>query len=101
MIEIERDEKSVGGRYRWRMRGKPEICGFSREPLLDACRALNSMGEPPGNEICLLRPGGTDWDLRTTVGYGASKTVKDTLTPRFVPFQSFPGTQPHHRNNDE
>jgi len=77
MIEIEREERAEGGRWFWHARGT-EIIGRSREPLLDACRALKTMGEPASRFVALFRPGRTDWDLRTTVGYGASKTVVES-----------------------
>jgi hypothetical protein len=90
MIEIEREERAEDGRWFWHVRGT-DICGRSREPLLDACRAFKSMGEPTYREIGLFRPGRTDWDLRTTVGYGASKTVADgaNQTPQLKKYQPF------------
>lgn len=90
-IEIEREEKAArytqsGPKYRWHVRGRAEIGGVSRQPLLDACRALKALGEPPATWIGLFRPGRTDWDLRTTVGYGAGLTVIEETSdgrPRF------------------
>lgn len=35
------------------------------------------MGEPLGTVVALFRPGRSDWDLRTTVGYGASHIAED------------------------
>ena len=43
-------------------------CGFSSEPLLDACRALKAIGAPLPWEIGLFRPDYQNWDLKTTVG---------------------------------
>jgi hypothetical protein len=75
MIEIEREERAINGRWGWHVVGRPEYRGRSREPLLDACRALKSLGEPVDQLVGLFQPGRTDWDLRATIGYGASKTV--------------------------
>jgi hypothetical protein len=89
MIEIEREERSVRGQWRWHRRGRPEFRGFSSEPLLDACRTLKAMGEPTTTQVGLFRPGRSEWDLRTTVGYGASKTVEEPAkrSPRLVNYQ--------------
>lgn len=78
MIRVERDGVARSGKWEWRasVRGQP-VEGRSREPLLDACRAIKSMGGDPLLEIALFRPGRAEWDLRTTVGYGASKTVRE------------------------
>jgi hypothetical protein len=97
MIEVEREEQAVGAetalqrRYPWHVRGRPEIKGLSSEPLLDACRVLKSMGEDPLSQIGLFRPGRTNFDLRTTVAYGASKTVQETQREgvRFVDYVPF------------
>lgn len=99
MIEVEREETAIPQegpwkhqRWRWRVRGRPEIQGVSREPLLAACRALKSLGADPQTEIALFRPGRSIWDLRTTVGYGASRTVRDndrgTVVVKHTPFPS-------------
>lgn len=97
MIEIEREEVAVEQagawqhqKWRWHVRGNPKIGGISREPLLDACRVLKSMGEEPEQEIGTFRPGRTDWDLKTTIGYGATQTVRDNDTiTRFAKFKLY------------
>jgi hypothetical protein len=94
MIKVEREETSVDGKgikWRWFVRGRPDLCGLSSEPLLDACRAVKSMGADPLEEIAIFRPGRAAWDMRTTVGYGASKTVRErrdggVLFVDYVPF---------------
>lgn len=93
MIKVERDERSVNGRGRkwhWRVQ-EYGLKGTSREPLLDACRELLKIGVPRGAEVGTYRPGRTEWDLRTTVGYGASRTVSENETqgPRFVKYAPF------------
>lgn len=98
-IEIEREDKpqgytQLGPVFPWHVRGRPEIRGVSRQPLLDACRVLKAMGEPPATWITLSRPGRMDWDLRTTVGYGATQTVAEETAdgkPRFVKWREYAG----------
>lgn len=78
MIRVERDEKSEGGKWAWRaIGGAGPVEGRSSQPLLDACLALKRMGEDEAAIVALFRPGRSDWDLRTTVGHGASHTVKE------------------------
>jgi hypothetical protein len=96
MIEVEREEMSVDGKgikWRWSVRGRPDLCGLSSEPLLDACRAVKSTGADTSTEIALFQPGrtGKEWDLRTTVEYGASKTVRETQRDgvRFIDYVPF------------
>jgi hypothetical protein len=91
MIKVEREEKASGMKWRWHVVGRPQISGFSSEPLLAACRALKSMGELPSTQVGLFRPGRTFFDLRTTVGYGAFKTVEEgqRVGPRFVNYRPF------------
>ncbi len=76
MIRVEREEKGKNGKYRYRVAGCA-VEGFSRQPLLDACRAVRAMGADPSREIGLFRGKSAIWDLRTTVGYGASKTIAE------------------------
>lgn len=91
MIEVGREEKAVGTKWYWHVRGRPQISGLSSEPLLAACRVLKSMGEPTSTQVALFRPRKTFFDLRTTVGYGAGKTVEDgqKAGPRFVNYRPF------------
>ena len=54
--------------------------GFSRAPLLDACRALKRAGENTLLEIGLFGKDGNDAPLiRTTIRTGASLTVSDKV----------------------
>lgn len=89
MIRVERELQSEGGKWRWRVEASSgPVEGRSREPLLDACRALKRTGEAVGTEIGLFRPGRSDWDLRTTIGYGAGKTVYEGGgRPRLRPYR--------------
>jgi hypothetical protein len=76
MIRVEREESSLRGKYRYFVHEYP-VDGFSREPLLDACRALKRMGVDLWAPVGLFRPGRSDWDLRTTVDRGADLTVRE------------------------
>ncbi len=76
MIRVEREEKGKYGKYRYLVVGWG-VGGLSRQPLPDACRAVHAMGADPSREIGLFRGKSEIWDLRTTVGYGASKTVAE------------------------
>jgi hypothetical protein len=79
MIKVIRGPMSSKATFAYRATG----CGFavegrSRQPLLDACRQLKRMGVDPAEQCGLFREGHSDWDLRTTIGYGARKTISET-----------------------
>ncbi len=92
MIRVEREEQAVGGKWRWHAEvpsSGARLEGLSRQPLLDACRALERMGADPATQCGLFRAGRSDWDLRTTVGHGASVTVFEEPRLRFGRFKPF------------
>lgn len=94
MFKIECTELKGRGVFQWHVRGRPKIRGISREPLLDACRKLKSLGENPLSYAGLFRPERQDWDVRTTIREGAATTVFDPPTgggPRFVRYKPFKG----------
>jgi hypothetical protein len=72
MIKVVRGHR-VGTKFHYALIGPP-VGGLSRQPLLDACRALQRMGVDPCSQIALFRAGRPDWDLRTRVGHGAGLT---------------------------
>ncbi len=74
MIRVEREEKGRYGKFRYHVPAYG-VGGVSRQPLCDACRRLSALGVNPTKEVGLFRGKSTIWDLRTTVGYGATKTV--------------------------
>jgi hypothetical protein len=51
MIRIEREVKGKNGKYRYRIPEYGLQSGPSRQPLLDACRAVLAMGGDPSREI--------------------------------------------------
>ena len=79
MIKVIRRELARNGRWEWRAEaaGGRVVRGRSRQPLLDACRVFKRMGVGPLEECGLFREGRSDWDLRTTVGFGAGLTVRE------------------------
>ncbi len=77
MIRVERELKGKNGKYRYSIPEYGVRNAVSRQPLLDACREVKRMGADPYREIALFRLGSDTWDLKTTVGYGASKIVSE------------------------
>lgn len=68
--------------------------GRSREPLLDACRALERTGVSTPQQCALFWEGSDQWTLRTPVSLGAGLTVRDpssgvggTRFQKFVPYE--------------
>jgi hypothetical protein len=78
MIRVE--IKPAGkGRHHWRCDlDGASLSGVSSEPLLAACREIKRMGGGVGMQCGLFREGHSEWDLRCSVGWGASHTVHDT-----------------------
>jgi hypothetical protein len=74
VIRVERDEEGRRGQYRWHCRAY-DTEGVSRQPLLDACRALERMGVDPAETVGLFRGKSAVWDLRCSVAYGAKVSV--------------------------
>src|SRR5262245_59578480 len=69
--------------------------GLSAAPLFDACRRLLEMGAAGEKDVIGLFDDSGKYDnqfrLKTTIGYGAKMTVKETGgAPRFVPYAPFP-----------
>ena len=68
-----------------------DLRGRSRQPLLDACRALKSLGVDPKEGIGAFREGRDEADMTCTVEVGAATTVSepDKGTVRFTKYQAF------------
>ena len=90
MIRIDIRE-GKNGKYAWTCEG-PLLSGLSRQPLLDACRALKLMGVDPRSHAGLFRKGRSKPDLFCTVECGSRYTVKegDASGPKFAKFEEFP-----------
>ena len=93
-LRVIRDERADGrGLYAYRVEGST-VEGRSREPLLDACRRLKSLGVDMRTPISMFREGREVWDLRTTVGYGADRTVgEEQKTTTFKRVREYGGPQ--------
>jgi hypothetical protein len=87
VIRVERETKGKNGKFRYRVvdRVIRGVEGFSRQPLLDACRALKRIGVATDLDVGLFREGSTVWGLKTTAGYGAGKTSSSRHTGSKLP----------------
>jgi hypothetical protein len=69
------------------------VQGRSRQPLLDACRAIKRMGGLTGDrQIGLYREGRDKPDAICGLDWGAAHTVLETRTtgPRFAKWRALP-----------
>lgn len=96
MIRVVITAPAVEGRFHYRIetegtRLAGPITGLAAAPLLDACRKLKDMDAAADDVTVGLFDEvryKDQWRMRTTVGYGAKMTVKETPTgPKFVPYQ--------------
>lgn len=78
-----------GGRMPYRIEGQsanhgnPILNLEAGDPLLDACRVLAGMGEPPDHLIGIFdNRRYPDWAARTTVGYGSRYDPRTRTTQR-------------------
>jgi len=77
MIRVELGEEVRGqGIWRWEAAAR-SVSGVSRQPLLDACRALERIGVARDQRVGLFREGRLVPDLFCTVGAGAGLTVDE------------------------
>lgn len=91
MIKIEIMEAGSGKWFFREASGRTE--GLSRQPLLDACRALKLMGGDTALKCGLFRVGSSDPDLVCTIEEGARLTVSEPSAgggPRFVKWVPYP-----------
>jgi hypothetical protein len=66
------------------------VQGRSRQPLLDACRAIKSLGGATvPRQIGLYRPGRDRPDATCSVDWGAAHAV-DEAGPKFMRWKPFP-----------
>lgn len=89
MIEVRITGRGKNGTWPYSVVGRA-VEGRSRQPLLDACRALKRMGEPSDPRVGLFWGGSAIWSLRTTVGAGAALTVVEEPRMRFAAFKEHP-----------
>jgi hypothetical protein len=75
MIRVELGEE-IGKRGIWRWTcPRYGLGGRSRQPLLDACRQIQSMGGDPKETVGLFREARSVPDSTCSVGWGADHTV--------------------------
>jgi len=81
-IRVERGAEVRPGVFAWHIPSLG-LSGESREPLLDACKQIQSL---PGNTrryAALFRPGRPKWDIRCSIEWGSKFHVRAD-GPRFV-----------------
>ena len=90
MIRIELGEEVSPGVFAYSVPSH-RLCGRSRQPMLDACRQIKSMGGPTAERAGLFREGRLDPDLTCRVDVGAELTVSEPNkgTVRFDKFRAF------------
>jgi hypothetical protein len=92
VIRIERGAEVGPGIWEYFVCGYPNISGRSRQPLLDACRQLKSMGGLTDHIAGLFRRGMEVADIFCVVRVGAELTVSEpsgTGKVRFVKYRAF------------
>jgi hypothetical protein len=92
LIRVERGAEVRPGEFAYTV---PQlgVSGVSRQPLLDACRKIQSLLGLTGERAGLFRDGRSEADCYCGVAWGAAHTVKESPNgPRFAKFQEFPVT---------
>ena len=89
MIRVELGEEvNRHGRWRWTC-PRYALRGVSRQPLLDACREIKSMGGDTALLVGLFREARSTPDMTCSVGCGASHSVREDVT-RFAKWAPHP-----------
>ena len=92
MIRIERGTEVSPGIWEYTVPSL-HLCGKSRQPLLDACRQIKSMGGfTPKQQIGIYRKGRDEPDMFCPIEVGAAYTVAEPAkggAPKFVKYQTF------------
>ena len=106
MIRIERGAEVDGpkgeggprrhGVWEYHVVAYPLVCGYSRQPLLDACRQFKSLYGLTAEIAGVFREGSEVEDVSCVIGKGALLTVSDPSNgkirfAKFVPFVPFAG----------
>ena len=105
-IRVELGEEVRPGTYAWRcLYDGHALDGVSSEPLLDACRAVKLAGANLEEEAALFREGRPDWDLKCSVGWGATHTIIENrkvgpLFRKWRPFTWVPSSQVNGAQDD-
>jgi hypothetical protein len=79
--EVDGPKGETGGRrhgiWAYHSLGYPLVCGYSRQPLLDACRQLKLLYGLTGQRAGLFREGRDTPDISCGVDVGAATTVRE------------------------
>jgi hypothetical protein len=95
MIRIERGAEVAPGVWQYSVCGYPQVCGKSRQPLLDACRQLKSIGGLTDHLAGVFRSGSDVADIFCVVRDGAELTVSEPSgagRARFVKYRALDAT---------
>jgi hypothetical protein len=102
MIRVELGKEIKPGIFEYRVPGFGDgnVWGRSRQPLLDACRLLKSLGASTASEIGMFREGRSVPDLKCILGKGAELTVSEPDRGRitFVKYRAFAGMSPEEEH---
>ena len=80
MIRVELGhEVRKQGRWVWTC-PRYALRGISRQPLLDACRQIQRMGEDTASLVGLFREARSVPSITCSVGWGASHSVREDVT---------------------
>jgi hypothetical protein len=92
MFAVIRGSEVRPGVFAWRVR-ELGLSGYSRQPLLDACRAIERTLGPTRELAGLFREGRSEPDLTCQVDIGALLTVREGRLqgPRFGKFEAWGG----------
>jgi hypothetical protein len=91
VIHVERGKEVRPGIFEYSV-GTMGICGTSSQPLLDACRQIQSiLGDPCHRQAAIYRPGKEQPDMSCPVDVGARYRVSEESkgTIRFRKFERF------------
>jgi hypothetical protein len=92
MIRIERGTEVGPGIWEYFVCGYPNISGRSRQPLLDACRQLKSLGGLTDHRAGVFRHGSDVADISCMIREGAELTVSEPTGKgkvRFAKYRAF------------
>jgi hypothetical protein len=95
MIRIERGAEVAPGVWEYSVCGYPQFRGKSRQPLLDACRQLKSIGGLTDQRAGVFRIGSEVADIFCVVREGAELTVSEPSgsgRARFVKYRALDTT---------
>jgi hypothetical protein len=101
--EVDGPKGEAGGRrhgtWAYHAARYPLVCGYSRQPLLDACRQLKSLYGLTGERAGLFREGRDAPDISCGVDVGAATTVREPAAGaigfgKYVAFANVFGPEP-------